>query len=84
MMFLIYCIGRPQSRCRRAYYDNGRNKSTLNISIAVFFHLYPTLHHAFLDGKFQWEEEAHVDRDNSNEVKMQMLPAGDCGQGQLS
>lgn len=23
---------------------------------------------SILDGKLQWEEEAHVDRDNSNEV----------------
>lgn len=23
-----------------------------------------------LDGKLQWEEEAHVDRDNSNEVRI--------------
>ena len=27
-----------------------------------------TLCSYLLDGKLQWEEEAHVDRDNSNEV----------------
>lgn len=30
--------------------------------------LYLYLSCALLDGKFQWEEEAHVNRDNSNEV----------------
>lgn len=44
-------------------------KTTLNLLFAVFFHLdYTSFSCALLDGKFQWEEEAHVDRDNSNEV----------------
>lgn len=36
----------------------------------MYFYLSPKFYRVFysLDGKLQWEEEAHVDRDNSNEV----------------
>lgn len=34
-----------------------------SIQLCVFFFSLAS------DGKLQWEEEAHVDRDNSNEVK---------------
>lgn len=36
--------------------------------VCIYITLNSTLCSYLLDGKLQWEEEAHVDRDNSNEV----------------